>query len=115
MNPMVMTATGPLHADQLGPTLAHEHLYCDISPQSKKADNMVTNPALMAREKGCFAAAGFRSIIEVTPIRGGGTGADFQRMRASGWQRRIALGAHSAASPASRLTPQLCMARASAG
>ncbi len=93
MNPMVVTATGPLHADQLGPTLAHEHLYCDISPQSKKADNMVTNPALMAREKGCFAAAGFRSIIEVTPIRGGGTGADFQCMRASGWQRRIAPGA----------------------
>ena len=91
MNPMVMTATGPLHADQLGPTLAHEHLYCDISPQSKKADNMVTNPALMAREKGCFAAAGFRSIIEVTPIRGGGTGADFQCMRraggSAGWRR----------------------------
>lgn len=35
----VVTVTGEIKATALGPTLAHEHLYCDISVHSGRADN----------------------------------------------------------------------------
>lgn len=37
----IMTVTGEIHASQLQVTLAHEHLYCDVSLHSGQADNKV--------------------------------------------------------------------------
>ena len=62
--PIIMTVTGELAGDQLGPTLAHEHLYCDISNYSGRADNRVMDVVLMADELAEFRQAGGRSIIE---------------------------------------------------
>jgi predicted metal-dependent phosphotriesterase family hydrolase len=62
----VMTVTGPIPSSRLGPTLAHEHLYCDLSVHSGRNDNNVTDPAVMIGELASFRAAGGRSIIEMT-------------------------------------------------
>src|SRR5581483_11389387 len=63
----VVTVTGEMRASELGATLAHEHLYCDISAFSGKTDNRVTVPDQVAKELAWFHAAGGKSIIEVTP------------------------------------------------
>jgi phosphotriesterase-related protein len=64
---VITTVTGEIAGDQLGPTLAHEHLFCDISVNSGKADNKVMDVALMAEELVDFRRAGGRSIVEMTP------------------------------------------------
>jgi len=64
---MIMTVAGPIPADELGATLIHEHLYCDISPFSGKADNILTDEETMIGELAYFRAAGGRTIVEVTP------------------------------------------------
>lgn len=65
--PQIMTVTGPIMADTLGPTLAHEHLWCDISPHSGREDNILNDVPAVAAELRSFQQAGGRSIIEVTP------------------------------------------------
>jgi predicted metal-dependent phosphotriesterase family hydrolase len=65
--PHVMTVTGPVPSDQLGPTSVHEHLYCDISVQSGKEDNKLTEMALMAGELAYVRGAGGRTVVDVTP------------------------------------------------
>jgi phosphotriesterase-related protein len=62
----IMTVTGPIPPSALGPTLAHEHLYCDLSAHSGRSDNDVTDIAVMIGEMAPFRAAGGRTIIEVT-------------------------------------------------
>jgi phosphotriesterase-related protein len=74
----VITVTGEIPAGELGPTLAHEHLYCDISGFSGKADNRVTDSGQVAEDLAWFLQAGGRSIIEVTPE---GIGRDPGRLR----------------------------------
>jgi phosphotriesterase-related protein len=64
----ITTVSGRIAAHDLGPTLMHEHLYCDISAQSGKQDNVLTDTTLMARELARFSAAGGRSIVEMTPV-----------------------------------------------
>jgi phosphotriesterase-related protein len=63
----VMTVTGPVPGEQLGSTSVHEHLYCDISAQSGKEDNKLTDVALMAGELAYVRGAGGRTIVDVTP------------------------------------------------
>lgn len=67
MSARVVTVTGEISVDELGNTLAHEHLYCDISPHSGRRDNVVTDVDVATKEMSHFLAAGGRSIIEVTP------------------------------------------------
>jgi len=74
----VMTVTGPMPAADLGATLGHEHLWCDISVHSGRENNRVTDVARTVSELGYFRAAGGGSIIEVTPI---GIGRSPQRLR----------------------------------
>lgn len=76
--PVIMTVTGEIAADQLGHTLAHEHLYCDISKYSGRADNRVMDVELVADELADFHEAGGRSIIEMTPE---GIGRDAVKLR----------------------------------
>ena len=63
----IVTVTGEIAAGQLQVTLAHEHLYCDVSLQSGKADNKVMDIPLVTNELAYFRAAGGCSIIETTP------------------------------------------------
>lgn len=65
--PFVITVTGPLPAEQLGVTLAHEHLSCDISRHSGSADNCLKAPQLITHELAWFRKAGGGAIVEVTP------------------------------------------------
>ena len=73
-----MTVTGPLDPDLLGPTLAHEHLYCDISAHSGRQDNVLNDVPRAVEELRYFQAAGGRTIIEATPE---GIGRDPARLR----------------------------------
>lgn len=77
--PVIVTVTGEIPSAQLGRTLAHEHLYCDISLQSGRPDNRLMDVPLMAEEMRHFLRAGGRSIIEVTPE---GIGRDAVQLRA---------------------------------
>lgn len=74
----IMTVRGPIEPSALGVTLAHEHLYCNLSHQSGRSDNDVTDIAAMIAEMAFFRAAGGRSIIEVT---GQGIGRDPAKLR----------------------------------
>jgi predicted metal-dependent phosphotriesterase family hydrolase len=63
----VMTVTGEIPGEQLGPTAVHEHLYCDISVQSGRADNVVTDVPVMIGELVHVRRAGARTVVDVTP------------------------------------------------
>jgi predicted metal-dependent phosphotriesterase family hydrolase len=63
----IITVTGLVPGEQLGPTSVHEHLYCDISAQSGKEDNKLTDVALMAGELAYVRGAGGRTVVDVTP------------------------------------------------
>jgi len=63
----VVTVTGAVPADQLGVTLAHEHLWCDISIHSGNKDNVVQDVGLISEELEYFRKVGGQSVIEVTP------------------------------------------------
>lgn len=75
---MVTTVTGEIPDAQLGWTLAHEHLYCDISVHSGSEDNRMTDVGLVAEELADFLSAGGKTIIEVTPV---GIGRDPAKLR----------------------------------
>ncbi len=74
----VVTVTGEIPASQLGPTLAHEHLYCDISTFSGKQDNCLTATSQVIEDLTWFRQAGGRTIVEVTPE---GIGRDPTKLR----------------------------------
>ena len=63
----VMTVTGQAPGEQLGPTSMHEHLYCDISVQSGREDNILTDVPLMVDELAHVWRAGGRTVVDVTP------------------------------------------------
>ncbi len=63
----IMTVTGPVPGEHLGPTSVHEHLYCDISVQSGREDNKLTDAALMAGELAYVRRAGGHTVVDVTP------------------------------------------------
>jgi phosphotriesterase-related protein len=74
----ITTVTGDIPATELGVTLAHEHLYCDISVHSGRADNRLTDVPAVVGEMDGFRRAGGRTIIEVTPE---GIGRDAAKLR----------------------------------
>jgi phosphotriesterase-related protein len=63
----VTTVTGQVAGEQLGPTVAHEHLYCDISVHSGREDNVLTDVPLMVNELAYLRRAGGRTVVDVTP------------------------------------------------
>ena len=63
----VMTVTGEVPGEQLGPTSVHEHLYCDISLHSGREDNSVTDVPVMVDELAYLQRAGGRTVVDVTP------------------------------------------------
>ncbi len=75
----IVTVTGEIPAGQLGPTLAHEHLWCDVSIHSGKKDNILADVSLMTQELGYYRNVGGRSVVELTAE---GIGRDPVRLRA---------------------------------
>ncbi len=75
---VIVTVKGPIDPAALGATLAHEHLICDLSVHSGKADNVLTDAARTIHELRYFRQAGGRAIIEVTPE---GVGRDAVQLR----------------------------------
>jgi predicted metal-dependent phosphotriesterase family hydrolase len=75
----IVTVTGEILPDQLGPTLIHEHLWCDFSIHSGKKDNLIADVALIVDELKYFRGVGGRSIVEVTPV---GVGRDPAKLNA---------------------------------
>ena len=75
---MIVTVRGEIPDERLGPTLAHEHLCCDISVHSGNPDNTITDRRLVADELGWFRRAGGSSIVEMTSI---GIGRDPEALR----------------------------------
>lgn len=75
----IVTVTGMLDPALLGPTLAHEHLYCDLAVHSGNQDNVLADVSRTVEELEYFRAAGGRTIIEVTPE---GVGRDPVQLRA---------------------------------
>lgn len=64
--PQVDTASGPVAADGLGLTLMHEHLFINLMPEYR-ATGLLNNAPLIAEELAPFAAAGGRTVVDVTP------------------------------------------------
>ncbi len=82
---MIKTVCGEIQDDQLGATLAHEHLYVDLSIHSGNPDNIVTDEALLVNELAVFRQAGGQSILEMTPVGLGRNPQALQRIsKASG-------------------------------
>jgi predicted metal-dependent phosphotriesterase family hydrolase len=63
----VMTVTGQALGERLGPTSMHEHLYCDISVQSGREDNILTDVRVMVDELAYLRRAGGCTVVDVTP------------------------------------------------
>jgi phosphotriesterase-related protein len=76
--PRIVTVTGDIPASQLGPTLAHEHLYSDFAVFSGRPDNHFVAAREVIEELAAFRQVGGRTIVEVTPE---GTGRDPCRLR----------------------------------
>lgn len=64
----VIAVTGEITSDQLGVTLAHEHLHCDLSIHSGNADNILTDIDAAISELDFFRKAGGATILEMTPV-----------------------------------------------
>ena len=71
MKTMAITVCGEISAEQLGPTLAHEHLCCDFSIRGGNPDNKMLDAQLIARELLFFKRVGGSTIFELTPFRMG--------------------------------------------
>ncbi len=63
----VMTVTGEIAGEELGRTSVHEHLYCDLSVQSGRADNVVTDVDVMVGELAHVRRVGAATVVDVTP------------------------------------------------
>jgi len=66
MSTVVNSVIGPISGDQLGVTLTHEHLWCDIAVHSRNPDNTIKNVPLVVEELRYYTRLAGRSIVEVT-------------------------------------------------
>ncbi|MDQ6673509.1 MAG: hypothetical protein M3069_22665 [Chloroflexota bacterium] len=66
MSPSVMTACGPVAADQLGFTLIHEHLLLDLMHDAWIGNNILNDPDLAALEVQRYKDAGGVTLVDQT-------------------------------------------------
>ena len=62
----IMTVCGPIAASELGYTLSHEHLLCDLWPFLRSYDAILDDEKLAAEELSDFRTAGGRTIVDCT-------------------------------------------------
>lgn len=62
----ITTVRGEIRAADLGYTLSHEHVLCDLWPILRSYNGILDDEALAARELNAYHDAGGRSIIDAT-------------------------------------------------
>ena len=63
---MIMSVRGPIPAAELGYTLSHEHLLCDLWCYARSYDAILDDEALAIQELADYKAAGGCAVIDVT-------------------------------------------------
>ncbi|MGW1681276.1 phosphotriesterase family protein [Saccharopolyspora sp. NPDC002376] len=63
--PSVMTASGSVDRDRLGPTLPHEHLFINLL-RERRGDGLIVDEQLVTEEVGAFAELGGGTIVDLT-------------------------------------------------
>ena len=66
MNAAVMSVLGPVPADQLGITLPHEHLMCDLARVTGRREEHLWELDLAVTEVTRFRTAGGTTLVDVT-------------------------------------------------
>ncbi len=64
----IITVLGEIAADELGVTMPHEHVICDISLHSGNENNRLTDVNLAIQEVMAFKEAGGNSLVDVTTV-----------------------------------------------
>ena len=64
--PTITTVAGPIDSGDLGATLAHEHLYCDLSVQSGRGDNRFLEASAVIEDLRKLRLSGGSSVVEMT-------------------------------------------------
>lgn len=62
----VMTVTGPVPADRLGPTLMHEHVFLDLTRDVAGRNSLLNDPELASRELARYREAGGVTLVDQT-------------------------------------------------
>ena len=62
----VNTVSGPIHVDELGITLTHEHLLIDLYRVTSIGDHLLDDPELAVQELAPFRALGGGSLVDLT-------------------------------------------------
>lgn len=62
----VMTVLGPVPADQLGITLPHEHLLCDLARVTGRREEQLADVDLAVAEVARFRSAGGATLVDLT-------------------------------------------------
>ena len=62
----VMTVTGPVPADRLGPTLVHEHVFLDLTRDVAGRNSLLNDPELAYRELARYREAGGVTLVDQT-------------------------------------------------
>jgi phosphotriesterase-related protein len=62
----VMTVTGPVPADRLGPTLVHEHVFLDLTRDVAGRNSLLNDPELAHRELKRYKDAGGVTLVDQT-------------------------------------------------
>ena len=63
----VMTVLGPVHSDELGTTLPHEHVFIDLV-REYRGDGLLNDRALAVAELREYVDAGGRTLVDCTSI-----------------------------------------------
>lgn len=64
-----MSVGGPVSSDELGVTLPHEHLLCNLYRVSGEPNHLLDEVALAIEEVRKFRAVGGRTIVDVTSLQ----------------------------------------------
>jgi phosphotriesterase-related protein len=64
----IITVLGEVAADELGVTMPHEHVICDISLHSGNEKNRITDINLAIQEVKVYREAGGNSLVDVTTV-----------------------------------------------
>ena len=66
LSTQVMTVTGPISSDQLGFTLAHEHIYLDLMRDRWHVNNFLNDIEIAETEVQRYVDAGGKTLVDLT-------------------------------------------------
>jgi phosphotriesterase-related protein len=113
---VVRTLRGDVPTEEIGFTLAHEHVYCDFSAVTGDSDLAFTDEAAIGSELATARAQGAETLVEVSTYDMGATpervaalcqAAGLQAVKSTGWFRSPFLDPLVAGRPADALAARL--------